>query len=500
MTPKLLLFCVSAVTAVTFFSLGLLASHESAEVLHHDAAPQFSTPLVPVGTEKPEEGSQEAEASDAQLKDYIMPGSDKYSDAYKIFAEAWTSGVVSKLHEIYAAEKFTELPQACSKSWALFIQTQSTWVECITKQFAHLGNDFLANLDSLISVRSEKAVKESEERERAEREEKYKAMVERQSAKEHLLREAATKQLADGNVRIRNDKFEIPESKKHLSPKPEEIVILSASDFSDNSGWRWRLHEEGLKNRDEYAKFHGYHHVFINFTKYDAARAHVAHPCWLKLPAIQEVFFKYPETKWVWWLDMDAIIWNGSIKLEDHILNPVAIDRRFMYDLDLADIDQRHYLGSRTPKQGDFDTESTSFIFAPDLQTLNAGSFFVKNTPATQSLIEFWGDPEYIWNEKHDDNKFGLKEQDAFVKLYLRHKAFRDSTAVVPQAVLNSYGPDDDYPSRRGEFGDLVIHFAGRSNYDDFHVIWDQVYKSRILPNGEKANPDYERPKWRSSE
>ncbi|PRT56179.1 Alpha-1,2-galactosyltransferase gmh3 [Wickerhamiella sorbophila] len=472
----------------------MLASHEKMDVSHRDGAPHFSAPLEQIDKEA---GNVEIANGDSEheLKDFVMPGSDKYSDAYKLFADTWNETVVSKVRDVYAAEKFLDFPQACSRSWALFVQSQSSWIERITKQFAHLGSEFLADLDALITLRSKEVVQECKERERTEREEKYNSMVKAQAAQESGLRDTATQQLADGNTRIRKDKFTIPESKKHLSPKPEEVVILSASDFSDKSGWRWRLHEEGLKNRDEYAKAHGYRHVFINFTKYDAARSHVAHPCWLKLPAIQEVLFKYPETKWVWWLDMDAIIWNGSIKLEDHILNPVAIDRRFMYDLDMTDIDQRHYMGSRTPKKGEFDTEQTSFIFSPDLQSINAGSFFVKNTPATRAMLEFWGDPEYIYNEDHE-NKFGLKEQDAFVKLYLRHKMFRDTTAIVPQAVLNSYGPDDDFPSRKAEWGDLVVHFAGRSSYDDYHVIWDKVYKTRILGNGERAEPDYEMPDW----
>lgn len=499
MPSRLYYFCISAVIAVTFFSLGLLASHQKQDVLHyeHPVPSSLQAAAPDLHMARPSSEPQLKVENAVSLSDYVMPGSDRFSEAYVLFSEAWDKMVVSRIRDIYDADKISNLPKSCSQAWGSFVEGQHALADQVAAKFANLGGDFLGKLDSLVNERNGQAIEKHEREVEEKKKNDIKALHELQAEKEGQLRKEATQKLIDANMRIRADKNFVPSaSRKHLAPKPEEIVILSASDYSDTSNYRWRLTLEAIENRDAYAAYHGYRHVFLNFSKYDAAKSHVAHPCWLKLPAIQETFVKYPETKWLWWLDMDAIIWNGNIKLEDHVLHPDMLARRIVPDLYLTDTDERHYNGGKTPLEGEFNTEDALFIFAPDIQSINAGSFFVKNTPQTRSMIEFWGDPEYIYNDKHE-GKFGLKEQDAFVKLYLRHKVFRDTTAIVPQALFNAYGPDDSFPSRQALDGDLAVHFAGRSGHDNYYEIWDDVMRSRILPNGSRFDPSFKAPaKW----
>ena len=57
-------------------------------------------------------------------------------------------------------------------------------------------------------------------------------------------------------------------------PKPEQVVLLAASDGKGHNGGIPNLLENAKKNREEYAKLHGYHFNFIDITRYDLNGAH----------------------------------------------------------------------------------------------------------------------------------------------------------------------------------------------------------------------------------
>ena len=56
-------------------------------------------------------------------------------------------------------------------------------------------------------------------------------------------------------------------------PRPDQIVMLMASDGQGHNTLIPNLFERVKENRKQYAKLHGYHFHFINTTKYDLGEA-----------------------------------------------------------------------------------------------------------------------------------------------------------------------------------------------------------------------------------
>lgn len=285
------------------------------------------------------------------------------------------------------------------------------------------------------------------------------------------------------NRESRKLEIKIPEDQKHLGPKPHEIMIFSASNADLRDPEEAELVYQALENRNSYAAYHGYQHEFLNLSRYSAAE--YEHPCWLKLPAIQETLHKHPEVKWLWWLDMDAIIMNGQLKIEEHLLHPYTMKHRLVSDTNVCAVGDIFSDGGLTPLASDVDPDEIEFIFTHDYLTLNAGSFFLKNTPANKLTLDMWGDPEFIYNEK-GGRKYERREQDAFINLYHRHKNVRDRTGVYVQSTMNSYDEHNGRELQRGEHGDFVFHFAGFSNQRETYLrMWKEAWDKRVLPNGE---------------
>jgi hypothetical protein len=72
-----------------------------------------------------------------------------------------------------------------------------------------------------------------------------------------------------------------------------------------------------------------------------------------KLPFIREYLNNNPSVEWVWWLDIDTIITNFHVRIEDRIDN------------------------------------NYHFIISKDLNGINAGSFFIRNSPEGRNFLDW---------------------------------------------------------------------------------------------------------------
>lgn len=266
-----------------------------------------------------------------------------------------------------------------------------------------------------------------------------------------------------------------------VGPRPEQILILTGSDYSDSTTFRWELNQRVFKNRQEYCDAHGYIHEFVNFTRYAPARDHVEHPVWFKLPAIAETFHRYPDVEWIWWLDLDALIMNGGLRLEEHLLHPDVLKERIMYKRPVASIEALYSLGGTAPDRDEIQVEDVNFIISHDWLTLNAGSFFVRRTAFTDVALQMWSDRAYIYDFE-GERVFERREQDAFVHMWFNHDAIKRRTAIVPQRLINSFMSDGRWESDWTmiyEKGDFLLHFAGFNNdeefTDKFYEVWPMV-------------------------
>ena len=173
-------------------------------------------------------------------------------------------------------------------------------------------------------------------------------------------------------------------------PRPDQVVLLTASDGKGNNGGIQDILKLTTQNRKEYCDYHGYIYEFINISSYDLAGAHAV---WKKIPAIVETFNKHPDAQWVFWLDLDAIIMTPTQDLNSLLLSKEAMKKA------IAGGSSHHGaewspLGTFQPLELDF--ENTDLLIAQDHNGVNAGSFLIRRSKYTQFLLDMWTDPFFM--------------------------------------------------------------------------------------------------------
>lgn len=197
-----------------------------------------------------------------------------------------------------------------------------------------------------------------------------------------------------------------------MTTKKFAILSLCTPNFQVLANATW-------SNKVEYALQNGYRFLCKNddFT--------LPHASGEKLPFIRKYLREHPETEWVWWLDIDTLITNHHIRIEDRIDNDYH------------------------------------FIISKDLNGVNAGSFFIRNSPEGLALLD-WMLEVYPVFEKQT----GFFAEQTAIESALHMEHWKNIIKIVPQKSINSYhrhlnswthlGPDAIW-----ERGDFVVHFPG---------------------------------------
>jgi hypothetical protein len=146
-----------------------------------------------------------------------------------------------------------------------------------------------------------------------------------------------------------------------------------------------------------------------------------------------EVLENNPDLQWVWWLDCDAMITNFTKKLEDIV-------------------DDDYHI-----------------IMSTDVNGINAGSFFVRNSPEGLQWLKMI----MSYKPAYDIERWPLVEQAVMVKEFDNYKHL---FKIVSQKLINSY-MYEHYPevahknsmdtlgtSGQWEVGDFVLHIPARRN------------------------------------
>jgi hypothetical protein len=174
---------------------------------------------------------------------------------------------------------------------------------------------------------------------------------------------------------------------------------------------------------------------------------------WSKIPILVDAFKKYPEAKWAWWLDVDAIIMDPNIDLASHLLSPTAMYSKLKKgeDFPLRGVwreEEGTLLTPPNPVPADI-----NILITADPNGLNAGSIFFRRSQWTDMLLDFWIDPLYI------ENDFPAREQDTLIHIIRHHKIVSDHVGIVPQRLINAYMHGNDMSIWQTD--DFVVHFAG---------------------------------------
>ncbi|KAF2404271.1 hypothetical protein EJ06DRAFT_546212 [Trichodelitschia bisporula] len=230
-------------------------------------------------------------------------------------------------------------------------------------------------------------------------------------------------------------------------PRPDQIILLTASDGGGHNGGIANIMEHTADNRKEYCARHGYIYHFVNIAQFDIE---CAHPVWKKIPAIVDAFNTYPDAQWVFFLDLDAIIMSPERDLHSSLLS----QKGMLQSLNLG----AQFLGLESVRLGlHMDTEpdlaNLDLLIAQDQNGINAGSFFLRRSHFTQWLLDMWVDPFF-----YRMDWFG-QEQQTLLHLIEHHKTLRDHLGLIKQRVANAYPIGPEY--MKWQEGDLLVHFAG---------------------------------------
>jgi mannan polymerase II complex MNN10 subunit len=160
---------------------------------------------------------------------------------------------------------------------------------------------------------------------------------------------------------------------------------------------------------------------------------------------IQTAFAEYPDCEWVFFSECDTLITNMDIKLEDIVKN-----------------EQKH------------------FVIPVDVNGINAGNFFVRNTVEGRNYMQAMIDS--IGRFEH--------EQAFIIDSYFYSKTHADIISLYPQRSFNSYDYNiwgDAYPygldmfgnNGRWSPGDFIIHFPGKSLED--RLLLSDKYSLQVI-------------------
>jgi hypothetical protein len=169
----------------------------------------------------------------------------------------------------------------------------------------------------------------------------------------------------------------------------------------------------GEMNKRDYCRGHGYRFI-CRKSGFDKTRP----PSWSKILFTKQYL---PDCDWLFWSDADALVTNFSTKLESFV-------------------DPDH-----------------DFLITKDINGINAGHYFIKNTPWAYDFLD------RVWDT--DDVHHYWWEQASIIKMS-EVDGYKERMKILPTKVFNAYPqPGHSWPDQNDcwQPGDFVVHFPGNS-------------------------------------
>ena len=208
------------------------------------------------------------------------------------------------------------------------------------------------------------------------------------------------------------------------------IITLHTPNFQQLADLTW-------PNKVDYANLHGYRY----YCKTDGFK--FQWPSGEKFPMIKKYLVDNPDVEWVWWVDTDTIITNYTKQIQDYLDN----DYHFIISTDV-----------------DHNPEP---VHEKDHRAVNAGSFFVRNSPEAHAYLDWMLSVyrEYVvkhgWftEQKIIDASYNFPDLKTTWKKYIK---------ICPQHWFNSFDCDPrkfarDLLGERANWepGDFLVHWPG---------------------------------------
>lgn len=264
---------------------------------------------------------------------------------------------------------------------------------------------------------------------------------------------------------------------KGLSPKGGDIVVVTGytRDFAEKFP---KIAQQMHENRNDYCKRHGYHYLFVDLDVYKPNLEEGIPLHWLKLYAIKQAFDQFPDSKWIFWIDADALFMTPELDFASHILDKEVLKRKLIYGLPMAHVGRR-FKGRMYKQESEVDIDNIELILCHDTFSMNSGGMLLKRTDyIMHTFMDMW------LTQENMRTKYVSPEQDVMIELILNNDELYNKLGLVPTSIFNSYW--EDYWVDSGIFrkGDLICHFPGKSKSPEgFEKAWNHMwdhYKGNI--------------------
>ncbi|KAL2126563.1 hypothetical protein VTI74DRAFT_668 [Chaetomium olivicolor] len=227
---------------------------------------------------------------------------------------------------------------------------------------------------------------------------------------------------------------------KQRAPKGNPPVVLVT--VLDQGKYGHEYLETVKENRIKYAEKHGYKTLFAKITDYDL---HGSPFSWTRVVAMRDALTKYPDCRYVWFLEANGLIMNPKLKIEEHIMQPARLDELMKKDFPVVPPDS--IIKTFAHLKG----QDVDFVLTQDKEALSAGSFIVRNGEWAKFFLETWWDPIYR------SYNFQKEEVHALEHIVQWHPTILAKMAIVDQRVMNAYSKGAKGTEYRD--GDLVVRF-----------------------------------------
>lgn len=127
---------------------------------------------------------------------------------------------------------------------------------------------------------------------------------------------------------------------------------------------------------------------------------------WAKIMAMRHAISKYPDCKYMWYLDQNAYIMDPTRSLETHLTEPNILEQLMIKDYPVVPPDS--IIKTFSHLKG----ENSDFIVAQDKEGLMATSLVIRNGDWARYFLETWLDPLFR------SYNFQKAERHALVRLH----------------------------------------------------------------------------------
>ncbi|KAI0112053.1 galactosyl transferase GMA12/MNN10 family-domain-containing protein [Nemania sp. FL0031] len=231
---------------------------------------------------------------------------------------------------------------------------------------------------------------------------------------------------------------------KHSGPRPitgrpPVVVVTVFDDKYDNTAYSQHIKD----NRIQYAEKHGYGTFIAKAGDYDLSGAPAS---WSKVVAMRHAITKFPDCKYIWYLDQHALIMNPNSKVEEHVMGAKQLEEMMLKDHSIVPPE------SIIKTFSHLKARDVNFVITQDKDGLATTSLVLRNGEWAKFFLDTWFDPMYR------SYNFQKAETHALEHIVQWHPTILSKLAIVPQRAINAYSTVEHGAQYKD--GDIAVVFA----------------------------------------